>query len=159
MEDRHQPRHRHGEDRHRLREPIDRRSPVLPQQQQERGDERAGVADADPPHEVRQRERPRDRLVDAPDADALGEQVTDGDTEQQREGRGKRESEHIAPVHGALEHDVRDLVGDDRAGVAPALRQRGTQVSGHLALRRSMRRLPHSPRFDRLSPGARPRDW
>ena len=44
-------------------------------QQQDRRDQRAGVADADPPDEVDDGEAPGDRDVDAPDADALDEQV------------------------------------------------------------------------------------
>ena len=40
------------------------------QQQQNRRDQRAGVADTDPPDEVDDGEAPADRDVDAPDADA-----------------------------------------------------------------------------------------
>ena len=56
-------------------------------QQQNRGDQRAGVADADPPHEVDDREAPGDRDVDAPDADAHVEEPADRDDQhlQQRE--------------------------------------------------------------------------
>ncbi len=43
-------------------------------QEQNRGDQRSGVADTDPPDEVDDRESPGDRDVDAPDADAFGEQ-------------------------------------------------------------------------------------
>ena len=59
------------EQRHRFGEAVDRGAPVLPQQQQDRGDQRAGMADADPPDEVDDGEAPADRNVDAPDADAL----------------------------------------------------------------------------------------
>ena len=69
-----QPRRRDGEQRHRLGESVDRRAPLLPQQQQNRGDQRAGVADADPPDEVEDVHAPSDRMVDAPDADALADQ-------------------------------------------------------------------------------------
>ena len=60
-----------GEQRHRLGEAVDRRAPRLPEQQQDRRDQRAGVADADPPDEVDDVEGPADRDVVAPDADAL----------------------------------------------------------------------------------------
>ena len=60
-----------GEERHRLGEAVDRRPPRLLEQQQDRGDQRAGVADADPPDEVDDVEAPADRDVVAPDADAL----------------------------------------------------------------------------------------
>ena len=47
-----------GEERHRLGEAVDRRPPLLVQQQQDRRDQRAGVADADPPDEVDDGEAP-----------------------------------------------------------------------------------------------------
>ena len=47
-----------GEQRHRLGEAVDRRAPRLPEQQQDRRDQRAGVADADPPDEVDDVEAP-----------------------------------------------------------------------------------------------------
>ena len=51
----------HREDRHRFGEAADRHAPLLLEQQQDRRDQRAGVADADPPDEVDDRERPADR--------------------------------------------------------------------------------------------------
>ena len=69
-----------GEQRHRLGEAVDRRAPFLVQQQQDRRDQRAGVADADPPDEVDDREAPGHRHVDAPDADALEQQIADACT-------------------------------------------------------------------------------
>ena len=57
---------------------IDVRQSCL-KQQQDRGDQRAGVADADPPDEVDDREAPADRDVDAPDPDALEQQPGDRD--------------------------------------------------------------------------------
>ena len=70
VEDREDRRARHREDRHRLGEAADRHAPLLLEQQQDRRDQRAGVADADPPDEVDDVERPADRDVVAPDADA-----------------------------------------------------------------------------------------
>ena len=52
VEQREQPGAGHGEQRHRLREAVDRGAPVLAQQQQDRGDQRAGVTDPDPPDEI-----------------------------------------------------------------------------------------------------------
>ncbi len=62
---------RDREQRHRLGETVDRGAPFLAQQQQDRRDQRAGVADADPPDEVDDGEGPRDRDVDSPDARRL----------------------------------------------------------------------------------------
>ena len=64
-----------GRQRHRFGEPVDRCAPRLLEEQQDGRDQRTGVADADPPDEVRDVERPADRLVIAPDADALDHEV------------------------------------------------------------------------------------
>ena len=77
------------EDRHRLGEAVDARPPLLVHQQQDRGDQRAGVADADPPHEVDDREAPGDRDVDAPDADADVEQPADRRSPGSAAGRSR----------------------------------------------------------------------
>src|SRR5919107_819962 len=69
---------RDGEERHRLGEAVDRSSPGLSEQQQDGRDERARVADAYPPDEVGDVERPPDRLVVAPDAYALYDEPGDG---------------------------------------------------------------------------------
>jgi hypothetical protein len=61
------PRARDREERHRLGEAVDRGPPFLVQEEQDRGDERAGVPDPDPPDEVDDREAPGDGDVDAPD--------------------------------------------------------------------------------------------
>ena len=49
------------------------------------GNQRARVADSDPPDEIDDGKSPADRNVDAPDADAFDEQVADG--EQQHHQR------------------------------------------------------------------------
>ena len=66
-----------GEDRHRLGGAVDRRAPLLAEQEEDRRDQRAGVADADPEDEVDDRPAPADRVVQAPDADAFPEQPAD----------------------------------------------------------------------------------
>ena len=83
-----------SEERHRFGEPVDRRAPVLLEEQQNRRDERAGVADADPPHEIDDVERPADRNVVTPDADALEEQVADRDQQHVQEQEGDRRRDH-----------------------------------------------------------------
>ena len=59
VEDREDRRAQDREDRHRFGEAADRHAPLLLEEQQNRRDERAGVADADPPDEVDDVERPR----------------------------------------------------------------------------------------------------
>ena len=50
-----------GEDRHRLRGAVDRRAPLLAEQEENGGDQRAGVTDTDPQDEVRDVPGPEDR--------------------------------------------------------------------------------------------------
>ena len=76
-----------GEQRHRLGEAVDRRAPLLAEQQQNRRDQRAGVADADPPDEVDDVEGPADGDVVAPDADAGHQQVADGHVQDHQQRR------------------------------------------------------------------------
>ena len=75
----------HGEQRHGFGKAVDGVAPRLLQQQQNGGDERAGVADTDPPDEVDDGEAPGHRDLDAPDADAADEQVGDRDQQQHHE--------------------------------------------------------------------------
>ena len=63
-------RHHHRENRHRLGHAANRRAPVLPRQKEQRGNQRAGVRDADPPDEIHDVPAPHHRMIVAPDADA-----------------------------------------------------------------------------------------
>jgi hypothetical protein len=65
----------HREDGHGLGEAVDARAPLLAEEEEDGGDQRSGVADADPPHEVGDVPGPVDRRVVTPDADAHREQV------------------------------------------------------------------------------------
>ena len=87
------------------------------QQKQNRGDERAGVADADPPDEIHDRETPCDRNVDSPDADSFQQQPGDGEVQHHQKRKGDRESAEPAAMHRPLEDDVADLSRDRRVVV------------------------------------------
>ena len=65
---------RNSKDRHRLGSTVDRGAPVLPEEEQDRRDERPGVPDADPPDEVDNIEAPGNRNINPPDANADGKQ-------------------------------------------------------------------------------------
>ena len=56
-------------------------------------DEGPGMAHADPPDEIRDRECPPDRHVDAPDADAPVKQASDGEVEDHKEAKRNAEPE------------------------------------------------------------------
>ncbi len=68
-----------GENRHRLCEAANRVSPALFEQQQDCGDQRASVTDADPPDEVDNGEAPGHRLRDAPNSNAFQKEPCDSD--------------------------------------------------------------------------------
>ena len=104
------------EQRHRLGEAVDRRAPLLLEQQQDRGDQRAGVADTDPPDEVDDAERPADRDVVPPDADALVQRPGDGD--HQHAEQRQRDGEAGPPALARAAPDVRQqAVVDGLVGV------------------------------------------
>ena len=56
---------------HRFRESVDRGAPLLIEQKENGGNERACVPDTDPPNEIDDREAPSDGDVNAPNADAF----------------------------------------------------------------------------------------
>ena len=120
VEEREEPGAHDGEDRHRLGEAVDGLPPLLAEEEQDRRDQRAGVTDADPPDEVRDREAPGDRDVDAPDADADGEQRRDRHHEQREEAEPDRETEEPSAPRTPREDDAGDLVGDRGVGVRRA---------------------------------------
>ena len=97
------------------------------------GDQRARVADADPPDEDDDRKAPADRDVDAPDADAAGDQVDHADQEDLHEHERKRQPEEPAARHPLREDDRADLVGDRTVAMARrkngALRRCGSRRS------------------------------
>jgi hypothetical protein len=62
-----------GEKSHGFGEPVDGSAPFLMQQEENRGNQRASVANADPPHEIDNGEAPADRDVDAPNPHAFCE--------------------------------------------------------------------------------------
>jgi hypothetical protein len=102
----------HREDGHRLGEAADRHAPLLPEQQQDGGDQRARVADADPPDEVDDVERPADRDVVAPDTDAGEHQLAEGHLQRPQQGQADQEAEHPAERRALGQRDLRDRFGD-----------------------------------------------
>ena len=63
---------------HGLSKAVDGGAPALLEQQKNRGDQRSGVANTDPPDKVDDGEAPANRNIDAPDASALEEEIADG---------------------------------------------------------------------------------
>ena len=149
MQERKQARAGHGEERHRLGESVDRRPPVLLEQEEDRRDQGAGVADADPPDEVDDREAPHHRDVDPPDADAVVKQHGDRHEQEQRERRADAHAQKPAPVVGPHQHERTDLVGHRGIGVLRPQDRRGRPRIGRFRIGGSHRAsLPRSRGWD-----------
>ena len=120
VDQREDPRASHREQSHRLGETVDRRTPVLLEQQQDGRDQRARVADADPPDEVDDRETPAHGNVQAPNARPAKHQHGDR-IEQHHHQREADAQPHVPQARRAAgEHDAADLLADRAVGV-PAL--------------------------------------
>ncbi len=99
-------------ERHRFRKTVDRGTPLLTQQQQDGGNQGAGVTNTNPPNKVDDVERPTNGYVVAPDADAGEDEM--GDREQQELDQEKRDSKTDEPPQRSfpLQDQRADLVGD-----------------------------------------------
>src|SRR5690606_24665363 len=86
-------------------------------EQQNRRDQRAGVADTDPPDEVDDGKTPADRVVDAPDAGALEHQVDQRHQQELQDAEADQEADEPAERRLA-DDEATDLVGD-RPEVVP----------------------------------------
>ena len=118
VEHRKHPRAEHGENGHGFGGAVDGRAPLLMQQQQNRGDQRAGVADPDPPDEIHDGEAPSDGDVYAPNPHANGEEDGDRIEKHQQQQKGDGESQKPSGPPSLAENDRADLVGDGRDRVA-----------------------------------------
>ena len=85
-----------GKDGHRLGEAVDRVAPGLLEQQKNGRDQRAGVADTDPPDEVDDGEAPGTGDGNTPDADALVEQPGKTDDQALRDEQAEEHTEEPA---------------------------------------------------------------
>ena len=134
-----------SEERHRLSEAVDRRPPLLPEEQQDGRDEGAGVTDTDPPDEVDDVERPPHRHVVAPDADAGHHEFANRDVQDHQEQETDAEPEEPADRRPLGQDDVADGVGDRLERVARRDDRRRSAIDdGNIA------RAPLSLRFVRM---------
>src|SRR5271169_3684928 len=100
----------HGKERHRFRKAVDRGAPLLVEQKEDGGNERSRVADTDPPDKVDNREAPADGYVDAPDANALHDQVADGDIHYAKNAERNQEADVPAERRPARKNDRADFI-------------------------------------------------
>src|SRR6267378_2303164 len=122
----------HGEKRHGFRKTVDGGAPLLIQQKQNRGDERAGVADTDPPDEIDDSKSPADGDVDAPDAGAFDDQPADGDGHHAHEAEGNQKSDVPAERGWTRQNNCTDLVRDRAVGVPRADHRRQAADFGRI---------------------------
>ena len=79
------------------------------EQKQDRGDQRAGVADTDPEHEVGDVPRPADRMIESPHTDAGGNLIAEAEEAE------SRRSSHV--IVNATHHQRGAVLFDDAGNV------------------------------------------
>src|SRR5712692_8990398 len=110
---------------HRFREAIYRVTPRLPQKQKNCGNQSAGVADSNPPHEVDNGEAPPHRDIHAPNAYAPHEQIADDVQHHHRDQERDAKTEEPSHRRRTRQHDRADLA-DDRSEGMPRLDHGGS---------------------------------
>ena len=83
---------------HSFGETVDRGAPLLPEQQEDRRDERTGVTDTYPPYEVGDVPAPPDGAVQVPLAGTEPDLTAYGDDTEAKHGHGDQEAD---PPQGA----------------------------------------------------------
>src|SRR6267142_1912601 len=107
----------HREKRHGLGKSIDGGAPLLIQQEKNRGDQRAGMPDTDPPDEIHDGEAPSDGDVNSPDASALGDEPAERNGQHADNAEGDRKADKPAQGNRARQNDGADLVRDRAVGM------------------------------------------
>ena len=107
-----------GEDGHGFGGAIDRGTPALAEKEQDGGNQRSGVADADPPDEIDDGPAPHDRMIEPPDAHAGGHKVKNHGKADGHHGEADAEADFPPCRRLAFDH-ARDPVGNpaEAAGV------------------------------------------
>src|SRR6185295_16441835 len=101
---------RHREKRHGFSKTVYGRAPLLAQHQQDRGYQRAGVTDADPPNEVEDVHAPGYRLIHSPKTDAHKKQLRDRQQQQLEKDERDRKTDKPPDRRASLQHDRTNLV-------------------------------------------------
>ena len=110
--------HDHRENGHGLRRAVDGHPPLLTEEQQHCGNQRPGVTDSDPPHEVGDVPGPTYGLVEAPHTDARTDEVKDAPDAIESNDAG--DGDHDFPSQGRLALDgTHDIIGDVLVALVP----------------------------------------
>src|SRR6266536_2628690 len=118
MEDREHARASHGEQRHGFGKAVNRISPRLAQQHQNRRDEGAGVADTNPPYKIDNGESPAHRDVYSPNAYAFVEQPANREQEPLQDYEADQHAESPPASDRAAQHDRADFLVDGGKGMS-----------------------------------------
>ena len=119
-----------GKNRHGFGETVDGVAPALLEQQQNGGDQRPGVADADPPDEVDDGEAPGYRLRDGPDAGAHQEQPGHRGQQQGGAARRPRQTGRTSPAACRGVSTMRAIFSVTDLKVCPGAMTRYSPVAG-----------------------------
>jgi hypothetical protein len=107
----------HCKKRHRFRGAVNRSTPFLPEQKQDRRDQCAGMSDTDPENEVCNVPRPANRDLISPCANASGNEISNAKKTKRRGAGGNRKC-HPPPAWRRLFHHTGYALGQP-AEVAP----------------------------------------
>src|SRR5271155_2095607 len=118
MEERECARASNGEERHGFGEAVDGSTPFLVEQKKDGGDERSGMANANPPNEIDDGESPRDGNADSPDAHTFEQEICDGDVEDHQQAEADGKTNHPALRRASSEDDRADFVRNAAEGLA-----------------------------------------
>jgi hypothetical protein len=111
-------RHDHGKDGHGLSRAVDGHPPLLAEEQEHRRNQRSGVTNPDPPHEVGDVPGPVDRLVQSPHSNSCAEQVQDASHAVERNDAG--DGNHDFPPERGGSHDrPHNVISDVLVGLVP----------------------------------------
>ena len=112
VEHRKEQRARDGEERHRFGKAVDRRAPLLAKEKENRRDQRAGMANPDPPDEVGNIKTPAHRLVDPPNANAAQKELTHGKEKDHKQHKTNRQPHKPGFGRHPRQDDSRNLLCD-----------------------------------------------
>ena len=103
---------------------------MLAEQQQDRRDQRAGVANSNPENEVGNIERPADAVVESPDPDAVRDEPGNHRSQVQHRGTGDSQANPPAPSRFSLQRPgniISDLI-ERGVSVYPSRRRKDLRL-------------------------------
>ena len=122
-----------GKNRHGLGKTVDRCTPRLLKQQQNGGNQRAGVADTDPPNKINDGEAPSDRDGHAPNTHAFDKQIADRSLQHTKKSHGNGNDQYPEDRGVLSEHYPGKAVRNGAEGLARADDRRPYTLGGRMS--------------------------